>query len=366
MLMTDNPIICICGGGNLAHVVGGYLAAEKHSHVRLLTRRPSIWCPNGTPLLVTDGNGKEYLGRFEIITDDAQDAVTDADIVLLCLPGFAIADTLKQVAPFLSPNTMVGSIVSSTGFFPMAYSLLPPGTALFGFQRVPFIARIIEYGTKAALLGYKPSLTLATDNIPCPQILAELFAELFHIPVSLLDNYLEATLTNSNPILHPSRLFCLFGDNRSTYDTRPLFYEDWDNKSSDVLISCDKEFQQVLLALSIPEGRVPDILTYYDSTDAASLTHKLRSIEAFRGLLTPMVQIEGGRYKPDFQNRYFTEDIPFGLLLVKAYAVKAHVPTPTIDTILRWAETFLHKQYFSSTGTLSGCDLPNTIVPFVL
>lgn len=38
-------------------------------------------------------------------------------MVLICLPGYAIAKTLEAIKPFLDSDTIVGTVVSSTGFF---------------------------------------------------------------------------------------------------------------------------------------------------------------------------------------------------------------------------------------------------------
>ena len=35
--------ICICGGGNLGHVVAGFVAAQGKHDVRILTQRPERW-----------------------------------------------------------------------------------------------------------------------------------------------------------------------------------------------------------------------------------------------------------------------------------------------------------------------------------
>ena len=98
------------------------------------------------------------------------------------------------------------SIVSSTGFFFEAMELLPPDTPLFGFQRVPFIARTVEYGRSAALLGYKPTLHVAIEQTDNKESLRQAIAQLLATPTVLLGRHYEVSLTNSNPILHPSRL----------------------------------------------------------------------------------------------------------------------------------------------------------------
>ena len=46
-----------------------------------------------------------------------------------------------------------------------------------------------------------------------------------------------------------------------------------------------------------------------------------------------MIEVDGG-YKVDPSVRYFTEDIPFGILLIKAFAEKTGVSTPNIDKVI--------------------------------
>lgn len=352
--------ICICGGGNLAHVVGGYLSAKPDCEVRLLTRHPERWQQDRS-LQLTDINGRSFDSRFAVISSDPALTVAGADMVLLCLPGFAIAQVLESVKNHISAHTLVGSIVSSTGFFLMAQKILPERTGLFGFQRVPFIARINEYGKSASLLGYKPSLAFATINVINPQELGNTLSQLFDVPVTWLDNYLKVTLTNSNPLLHPCRLYGIFGKGKTEFDRPILFYEEWDNLSSQTLIDCDNEFRLLLDRLGITGQEIVPILDYYESHDAQSLTDKIRSIQAFKGLTAPMIQTGNGKYGPDWQNRYFTEDIPYGLLIIKAFACKYCIDTPTIDRIIEWAQSGMGKQYMVN-GQLTGKDISQTAV----
>ena len=176
--------ICICGGGNLGHVIAGFVAAKKDYDVSLLTRRPEQW--NKT-LCIYAPDGKIIEGTLQQIISNAADVIPQADIVLLCLPGYGIVDTLQTILPYLKPQTPVGSVVSSTGFFFEAMKILPETTPLFGFQRVPFIARVEDYGKSAHLLGYKPSLSMAVERGDSA-VLARIIEEMLDTPVQLLAN----------------------------------------------------------------------------------------------------------------------------------------------------------------------------------
>lgn len=328
--------ICICGGGNLGHVITGFVAAKKDYEVSLLTRRPEQW--NKTLHIYTP-DGKTIEGTLQQITSNAAEVIPQADIVLLCLPGYGIVDTLQTILPYLKPQTPVGSIVSSTGFFFEAMKILPETVPLFGFQRVPFIARVEEYGKSAHLLGYKPSLSMAVERGD-GAVLARIIEEMLDMPVQLLANYYEASLTNSNPLLHTSRLYSMWHDWHEgvVYPVQPQFYSDWTDEASQLLIDMDAEFFRLLEVLPVTPGSIPTVLDYYESTDAASLTRKLHSIEAFKGLLSPMRKVGDG-FIPDFQSRYFTEDFPYGLAIIHRLMQKHHIDGPHIQQVYDWGSS---------------------------
>ena len=326
--------VCVCGGGNLGHVVAGFLAAHGDCAVNLLTRHPERWQPQ---LEISTPDGEILKGRLQTVSSNPSLVVSPADIVLLCLPGFSIREELQQIKPFLQAHTAVGSIVSSTGFFFEAFEALPSTTPLFGFQRVPFIARTAEYGRSADLLGYKPMLHVAIEQTTEKEGLRALIERLFHTPTVLLQSHYEVSLTNSNPLLHPSRLYTLWRDWHEgvVYPVQGLFYEDWTDEASQLLITMDREFQQLLRVLPVREGSIPTVLDYYESTDAPSLTRKLHSIQAFKGIRSPMKSVAGG-FVPDFQSRYFMEDFPFGLRIIQQQALQHQVDTPVINEVLAW------------------------------
>ena len=92
---------------------------------------------------VTDCMGKVYAGHLSVISDIPSEALQGCGIVFCCLPGFALAPTLEKIKAYIG-KAVVGSIVSSTGFFFDAHRILGETSALFGFQRVPFIARTVD------------------------------------------------------------------------------------------------------------------------------------------------------------------------------------------------------------------------------
>ena len=177
--------ICICGGGNLGHVVSGYLGAKSDVNVGILTRHPERWARQ---LEITLPDGSSVKGKLAVVTKEPQDIIPQAEIVLLCLPGMYIRSEIENIKPYLKSTTIIGSIVSSTGFFFQTHELIP-SQPTFGLQRVPFIARTEEYGHKAHLLGFKSSLNVVIENYADVEKLRSTLEHLFDTPVKLLDSF---------------------------------------------------------------------------------------------------------------------------------------------------------------------------------
>ena len=333
--------ICICGGGSLGHVVAGYLAATKPVKVNVLTQRPERW---SREIVVDTPDGRVLHGGLNVVSSNPKEALSGVDIVLLCLPGFAIRDELIKIRPYLNKDTYVGSVFSSTGFFFEAMKLLGEDLPLWGFQRVPFIARTEEYGHSAHLLGYKSAHNIAVERCDDKEGFRALIESLFDAPVTLLSNYYEASLTNSNPLLHTSRLYTMFGGENEgrVFPRMILFYEEWTVEAAQLLIDMDEEFFTILRYLPVSEGYLPRILDYYESYDAESLARKLSSIQGFKGITSPMVETEAG-WVPDFASRYFTEDFPYGLRYIWELAHQLNIDVPYIDKVYNWGVSKLRR-----------------------
>ena len=348
--------ICICGGGSLGTVIAG-VAASKGYNVNILTGHPDEW---GHYIEVYDKSGKIYKGEINVISSEAKDVIPQSDIVLCCLPGSVIKKQLLKIKPYLSETAIVGSVFSCTGFFVTAISTLGKKAKLFGFQRVPFIARVNEYGHSATLLDYRKMLNIAFWAVTDDEkgFFADELSKILCTPVNVMGHALQATLTNSNPILHPSRLYSLFKDFdiKRPFAYIPRFYEDWTDDSSEVLIACDAEFQAMLRKLGLDSQYTPPLLEYYESSDAESLTRKITSIESLKGLKVPMVACEGG-YAPDWDNRYFTEDIPYGMLLIKYVCQLINEQTPNIDKVISWYQKQADKHYLNGNKISDSNDI---------
>ena len=75
-----------------------------------------------------------------------------------------------------------------------------------------------------------------------------------------------------------------------------------------------------------------------------------------------MVEVRPGKFVPNFQYRYLSEDVPFGLVATRALAEIAGVETPMIDEVIAWAQSVLQRAYLLGDA-LRGRDAEDLPIP---
>jgi hypothetical protein len=75
-----------------------------------------------------------------------------------------------------------------------------------------------------------------------------------------------------------------------------------------------------------------------------------------------MLEPSAGVFAPNFDYRYLSEDVPYGIVVTKAIAQLAGLPTPGIDTLLAWTQSKLGKSYVID-GKLEGADIAGLPIP---
>lgn len=353
--------ITILGAGNIGTLVAGELT-KRGNKVTIYTRDKSRWKDEIT---VYDKDTElEYKYKPYKITEDIKEAVCDANIIFVILPAFAIKDVINKAEKYIKKDTLVGFYPGTGGVEFVSKDLIAKGCTIFGTQRVCSVVRLKKYGEYVVTAGKRKEMFLATIPHDKAQEVSKLFEELFEVKTYPLPNYLSVTLTPSNPILHPSRLYNIYKDYKKgkVYDKIPLFYEDWTDNSSKLLIACDEELHNILKKINLDTKDVKPLLEHYESTNYKEMTNKIHSIQSFKGITSPYVEVENG-FIPDLDNRYFTADIPYGLVIIKAFALICNVITPSIDMVLEWYQNIMNKEYIDLNNGKLGKDSKDLNLP---
>lgn len=327
--------ITIVGGGNIGTQFAVH-CAEKGHKVVIYTSKPDLY--DGHLNIVDEKGVTTHEGDIESVTADPEIAFRHVELILVTVPATMMKSIAEKVYASANEKTIIGVVPGNGGNECAFKKCIDRGNVFFGIERVPAIARLVQKGKTVMSTGYKPELHVAALPRNSTKECADLIHSLFDMKTTVIPNFLNLTMTPSNPILHTTRLYTIFHDWHEgvVYPSLPLFYEEWDDKSSELLITCDDELQRVCQALPEFElSYVKPLKVYYESPSIEAMTKKLSSITAFKGLKTPTVNVEGGLI-PDLHSRYFTADFSYGLSIIKQIAELAEVSTPSIDRVIGW------------------------------
>ncbi|WP_242369290.1 NAD/NADP octopine/nopaline dehydrogenase family protein [Adlercreutzia muris] len=324
----------ILGGGNIGTLMGAELAAKGHE-VSIVTSDPLPW---SNSIDILDQNEELLVADCPInATSNLAQAVTSAQYIWITYPTYLFDETAAKLSPLLSKGQRIGVIPGACAEFFFS-GLVEKGCTLFGFQRVHSVARIVKRGHSVAMLGRKPSLQIASIPSNEASDIASQVESFFDIPTEALPNYLNLTLVPSNPILHTSRIATMFHDWKQgdTYPRNYLFYEEWTDDASCLMLECDNELQQLCEILPLDLSAVISLRKHYESNTPEAMTQKISHIPAFKGLSSPMTKLTEDMWVPDFKSRYFRADFSYGLEAIRQIADLAGVDTPGMDQILDW------------------------------
>lgn len=354
--------VCIVGGG---HIGTTLLCYVKNTHpeytVTMYTRRPNLFSKQ---IKCNDWEGgKNYTITPDAISNEASVSAKGADIVFIALPHFAVEKAFADIAPYVSEKAFVGVLPGGGGceFFFGKY--FTDKQTLFGFQRVPFTAKLQEYGKEANLKSWKPFSVVGT--LPSCRIdEACKMIETCGLKTKKAANYLEVALTPTNPVLHTSRTNELFGnyDRNHVFTEKVKFYVGWSDKASTTLFGMDAELQQLLKkiteAIGLETSAIRPLAEHYESPTISSLTAKINSIATFQSVFAPMKEVEGG-FVADTASRMFTEDFPWGLAVIRSYFDLFDMKAPTMDRVLSWYADYMGLEWYVD-GVFCGKDLSKT------
>lgn len=346
--------VTIIGGGN----IGILMAAEisKKADVSVFTTKAEIW---KTSVDVFDNNEKFLFSSNAInFTNDLKESTKNTDIIFITYPSYMFEESAERLFQCIGDSVYIGVVPGSGGAEFAFRKLINNGCKLFGFQRVHSIARIKEVGKSVYMLGRKEQVFLSSVPFEYMEKTKGLIEYFLEMQCVVLPNYLNITLTPSNPILHTTRLYSMFKNWNPdiVYPSNLLFYENWDNQSSEILLRCDEEVQKLCRAIPLDLNDVKPLKEHYGVDGVESMTDKISSIPAFRGLKSPMKQVKNG-YVPDFSSRYFTADFSYGLKVIKDIAELFDVQTPNINSVWKWyldiTEKYFSRPKFFSLSSIS-------------
>lgn len=363
--------------------MAGILGSKKNIETFVLTRKPGLWKSKIKVLANIDDELSDEViseGTVSIVTDSPEKVIPFSDLIVISVPANFRSSILKRISPYVPANCWVGAFPSTGCFDLQSAKYLGDKVRLFGSQKSPYVATVLEYGSlveQKIQSGKTRALKIAAKgNI---EELGEIIENAFNLKTIRLNNFLETTLVTSHPLGNPARLFrLLYNYKEGKYWSKvPMHYREWDDMSSEFYVSLGEEMHSIVtpMAERLNLSQVQTVWEEQGVKSIAELTLKIRkSFKNCRAAFkeTPkgwVPNIEGDRefgiYAPGVKtmSRNFWEDIPYGLVVIRSLADLVKVRTPTMDLIITWAQNWLNKQYLVDGTSFSGKDLKDLPIP---
>jgi opine dehydrogenase len=358
----ENLTVTIIGGGSSAHTLIPLLSSSNYT-VNILTSKPEQWSKHIELQHRTTENKiiKTFQGELNKISVAPEDVIPDADVIFLCMPVNQYRSALHRVAPHLNTakEVFVGTVYGQAGFNWMvdeikeSFSL--ENIITFSFGLIPWICRTHEYGKVGITYGVKPVNIAAVEPAA---YFDELNKNIFE-KVCLdwfgsgefeqADHFLSLTLSVDNQIIHPARcygLFVRYGGEWEKMENIPLFYDDFDQVSADILSDLDADYSKIRRRIrkKYPNKEFSKMRNYLEQDRYTNKTEEYTVLESFMesktlgAIKTPTIKTKAGTWKIDVKHRFFTDDIHYGLCIAKWVAERYQIDVPTIDKIISWAQ----------------------------
>lgn len=358
--------VAICGGGRTGHLNAILFKQLPDVQVSLFTSNQDIvdYHARQIPMQALMPDGSTLSARPDRVTVEATVAVEDADLVIITVPAHARPQVLQEIAPHLSTTkpVYVGAIPGFCGFDWLAQATLAdkPNLVIWGMKDVPHTAFDLKPGRSVKMGGGKSQLYVATharETQASRQQLQQMLSRLYGPCVTLLDHYLEITLTPGNPIMHSSVIYGLIGPygqwHRKIFPQRLCWWTECPELGAYFLERMDEESQNLCAVISQRMGvdlssvksLKQEIVEAYGEQirDRSSMLSILRTNRAYNDILAPMVPADGNRpgYVIERQSRAFNEDVAYGLVLLVEMAKRFELKVPYIEEVLQWSIAYM-------------------------
>jgi opine dehydrogenase len=342
-------MIAILGAGHAGRAIAGDLGL-RGAPVTLWNRTAAnIAALKARGGVEVEGEARGF-GRVRLITDDLEQAIADAWVLMVCVPAFAHREVAERCAPYLRDDQMV---------------VLNPGRT---FGALDFRRALADAGCSADVVVAEAATNLMTARSTGP---AESYiARIKHaVPVAALRpgrtgqviealrewypqftpaaSTLETSFANVGAVIHPA-ITLLNAARIENEQGRFEFYMDGISPSvASVLAAVDRERQAVAALLGVQVQSLVEWLASAYRATGSDLFEAVRANEGYRGITAPST----------LEHRYILEDVPMSLVPIASTARAFGLNTRTMEGLILMAGLMMDTNFWTRGRTLESLGL---------
>lgn len=364
--------ITIIGAGNAGSACA-FMAAEAGHKVRLLktsnrithddhfetmVKNKGIYCIDNTKTgHFTDSadDAEKQFQSLEMITRDPKKAIEGANVVMIFIQTTYHPALAERIAKYFQDDQLVILIPGYAGS--IFYKKFCNNNPIFAEgESTPNDARVVEPGTvKVLFKNARNSLSFfpATRTDEGMAIAARLFPA-YNIETNNVRKHIfESAMHNPNIIVHTIGLYVMYPMleycAKHHPDEVPYMYRDaLSTKMAWLMIDkLDGEKMAVLSALGCEKIPYLNACLFRNEEDLSQDPREV--FESYKISSPP------GPYS--FNNRYVTEDVPMGLVLLSSLGEKLGIDMPECNRLIEMCGGILARDFFAEGRTLKSLGL---------
>ena len=331
---------CVIGAGSGGRAFAAYLSSKGYDvalYNRSFSRIASIQKMGG----IQATGVIEGFFPIETATINIKKAIKDANIIMVVTPASAHKDIAEMIAPLLVEGQIIilnpGRTFGSIEFFNIIEENQKESPIFIGeAQTLLFTSRAWE-GNKVNILKIKDSVDFSCFPEKYTDIIYNALKDVFP-QFNPVDDYFEVTLNNIGMLLHPT--ISLFNAGLMDFGKTFKFYKEGTTpRVCLVLENIEIEINAIFEKLGLPQFKYHKWAKNSYGIEANSIFEAIQKVEAYKDINAPKQLI----------TRYFTEDVPTGLVPISSLGKLLGIPTPTIDSVIHLS-SILCGMNFSETG----------------
>jgi opine dehydrogenase len=346
--------IAVLGGGHGAHAMAADLALAGHEvrlceHPRFAERfRPTL----NAGRITLGGIGRSGQARPALITTDFAAALHGARLVNVVTPAFGHELFFEAMLPHLEEEQAIVLWAGDFGSLRLEHLLAAVDEAdrpaILETSTLPYAARLTGPASVDILLRANRILVAALPASETDDWLPGLVA--LWPEIEPAQHVLQVAFSNPNPIVHPAGCLLNVGRIEHTHGNYYMYREGLTPAVRRVIRTGFEEMRAVAAALGFELAGFADA----DFDKPASVMG-----EVFVGAPNRYEVCAGVKGPTSLQDRYLTEDLPFGLLPVSQLGDVVGVETPTIDAIIQMGSIVCEHDFRREGRTLESLGLAN-------
>ena len=351
----EKDLIAVLGGGNGGHAIAANLclAGFKVNFFELPLFAESFEKVLRTKEIQIQGISIDGVAKLNLATTDIQQALKDAEVIFVITPAFGHKAMAEISAPFVQDGQIIVLMPGSGGsleFINIFKQKKVKREITFAEScTLPYGARLKGPGHVSVLIN---AMILPTGVFPSKKT-EEVIPKLkqFYPMIIPAKDVLEAAINNPNPIVHP--VATLLSATRIEHSKGEfyLYAEGMTPAVARAYESLNQERLSICKALGYK-------LHHWDNLEFKNFNLGETEEECrYRILNTSMdaafgkdgiyagIKMKGPEHLKD---RYVTEDVPYGMVLLSTLGDLLGVPTPTHDAVIQLASVINRTDYWKT------------------